>query len=157
VTLNGVHLQQGGTVMLDPRLNASWLALRLAYGLVPIVAGLDKFTGLLTRWTDVLSPTVTLVLPVSASTFVHFAGVVEIAAGILVLSPLTRYAAWVVGAWLLLIAANLLTTGHYLDVATRDVVMAVGAFVLARLSAVKVSVEETKTEPGSLRTARTPA
>lgn len=143
--------------MLDPQLNSSWWALRLAYGLVPIVAGLDKFTNLLTHWADYLSPIVTRILPVSASTFMHFAGVVEIAAGILVLSRYTRYAAWVVGAWLLLIAANLLTTGQYLDVAVRDVVMAVGAFVLARLSEVKVSVAETKADPGSFQTARTPA
>jgi uncharacterized membrane protein YphA (DoxX/SURF4 family) len=143
--------------MLDPRLNSSWWALRLTYGLVPIVAGLDKFTNLLARWTDYLSPIVTRVLPISPSTFMHFAGVVEIAAGVLVLTRYTRYAAWVVGAWLLLIAANLLTTGHYLDIAVRDVVMSVGAFVLARLSMLKVSVKESTTEPGNLQTAHTPA
>jgi hypothetical protein len=39
-----------------------------------------------------------------------------------------------VTAWLLLIALNLITTGHYFDIAVRDVVMAVGAFALARLA-----------------------
>ncbi len=140
--------------MLDERLDSSWWALRLAYGLVPIVAGLDKFTNLLTQWTDYLSPLATRILPVSASTLMHVAGVVEIAAGILVLTKFTRYAAYVVAAWLLLIAVNLLTTGHYFDIAVRDVVMAVGAFVLARMSEVKADVR-TRTEAASLQGART--
>ena len=42
--------------MLDQRLTTPWWTLRLAYGLVPIVAGLDKFTNLLTDWTQYISP-----------------------------------------------------------------------------------------------------
>jgi hypothetical protein len=42
-----------------------------------------------------------------------------------------------VAAWLVGIALNLLTTGHYFDIAARDVVMAVGAFALGRLSEVR--------------------
>lgn len=36
--------------------------------------------------------------------------------------------------WLGGIAVNLLTTGHYFDVAVRDVTMAIAAFTLARLT-----------------------
>ena len=39
----------------------------------------------------------------------------------------------VVALWLVGIALNLLTTGHFLDVAVRDLVMAAGAFTLAKL------------------------
>jgi uncharacterized membrane protein YphA (DoxX/SURF4 family) len=133
--------------VLDPRLNSSFWVLRLAYGLVPIVAGLDKFTNLMTRWTDYLSPWATRLSPVSASSFMHLVGVIEIAAGVLVLTRFTRQAAWVVAAWLLLIALNLLTTGHYLDVAARDVVMALGAYVLARLTEVRQSAREPASGP----------
>jgi uncharacterized membrane protein YphA (DoxX/SURF4 family) len=142
--------------MLDSRLNSSWWALRLTYGLVPVVAGLDKFTNLLTHWTDYLSPLVPRLLGLAPSTFLHLVGVVEIAAGILVLSRLTRYGAYVVAAWLLLIALNLLTTGHFLDVAVRDVALAVGALVLARLSEVKADVAARSSQLGSLQTARSP-
>jgi uncharacterized membrane protein YphA (DoxX/SURF4 family) len=141
---------------MDSRLNSSWWALRLAYGLVPIVAGLDKFTNLLTRWTDYLSPLATRVVPIAPTTFMHIAGVIEIAAGILILTRYTRYAAYVVSAWLLLIALNLLTTGHYFDIAVRDTVMAVGAFVLARLSEVKADVRS-RAEAGSFQGTRSPA
>jgi uncharacterized membrane protein YphA (DoxX/SURF4 family) len=141
--------------MLDERLNTSWWALRLAYGLVPIVAGLDKFTNLLARWTDYLSPFATRVLPVAPSTFMHVVGVIEIIAGIIVLTRYTRYGAYIVAAWLILIALNLLVTGHYFDVAVRDVVLAIGAFVLARLTEVREDVRH-RVE-STLQSARTSA
>jgi uncharacterized membrane protein YphA (DoxX/SURF4 family) len=124
--------------MQDTRLSAPFTALRLTYGLVPIVAGLDKFTNLLTDWTRDLSPLVRGLLPVSPSAFMHVVGIVEIAAGVLVLSKLTRIGAYVVGAWLLAIALNLVAARMF-DVAVRDVVMAVGAFALARLAAIRES------------------
>ena len=123
--------------MLDQRLTTPWWTLRLAYGLVPIVAGLDKFTNILTDWTQYLSPSLARVLPLAPSTFMQLVGIVEIAAGVLVLSKLTRIGAYVVAAWLLLIALSLLTTLRFFDVAVRDVVLALGAFTLARLTEVR--------------------
>ena len=125
--------------MLDKHLNQPWWILKLAFGLVPIVAGLDKFTNLLTDWTQYLSPLATSVLPFSAGTFMHVVGVIEIAAGVLVLSKFTRLGAYVVTAWLVCIALNLLSMGRYLDVAVRDLVMATGAYTLARLTEVRES------------------
>ena len=133
--------------MLDTRLNQPWWALRLSFGLVPIIAGLDKFTNLLTDWPQYLSPLVTQLLPVTASTFMHVVGIIEIAAGILVLTKLTRVGAYVVCAWLVAIALNLLTTGRFFDVAVRDLVMAVGAFSLAKLTEVREVA--TAAEPAS--------
>jgi hypothetical protein len=40
----------------------------------------------------------------------------------------------VAAGWLLAIAANLLLSGHFLDVAARDVALAVAASALARLA-----------------------
>jgi hypothetical protein len=106
--------------------------LKYTYGLVPIVAGLDKFANLLTQWKDYLSPSLTHLLPFSASTFMAIVGVIEIAAGVLVLLR-PRIGAYVVMAWLVLIALTLVFGGR-LDVAVRDLVMAVGAFALAQLA-----------------------
>jgi len=108
--------------------------LRLTYGLVPIVAGIDKFTNLLTDWTRYLNPVLLDSLPFSATTLMHVVGVIEILAGLLVLFR-PRVGAWVVMAWLLLIAMTLLASGNHYDVAVRDVVMAIGAWSLAKLSA----------------------
>ncbi|MBF9142948.1 hypothetical protein I2I01_14975 [Hymenobacter sp. BT439] len=108
--------------------------MRLTYGLVPIVAGLDKFTNLLTNWEAMLPAGLAHMLPVSAHTFMLIVGIIEVIAGVLVLLR-PRIGAWVVMGWLIAIAATLLAGGHYFDVAVRDLVMAVGAWALARLSA----------------------
>ena len=139
--------------MLDSRLRPSFQLLHLVYGLVPIVAGLDKFTNLLTDWTAYLAPWFVNLLPFSAGTFMAIVGVIEIAAGVLVLVK-PAIGAYVVSAWLVGIALNLITGGHYLDVAVRDLVMAAGAFVLARLAAAHAGAGAHEQAParGDLRT-----
>lgn len=106
--------------------------LRLTYGIVPIVAGLDKFTNLLTQWSDYLGGNEALI-PFDPGVFMKVVGIIEVIAGILVLVR-PRIGAYVVMGWLLCIALQLIVSGHYFDVAVRDIVMAVGAFTLARLS-----------------------
>jgi uncharacterized membrane protein YphA (DoxX/SURF4 family) len=107
--------------------------LKFTFGLVPIVAGADKFTNLLTDWSAYLNPSLASVLPFSAHTFMMIVGVIEIVAGILVLVK-TRFGAYLVSAWLVLIALTLLASGKFLDVAVRDLVMAIGAYSLAKLT-----------------------
>src|SRR3954471_15242331 len=127
---------------MDERLTRLQTLLKLGYGLIPIVAGLDKFFNLLTDWEKYLNPLATRLLPVSGATVMHVAGVIEIAAGILVLTRWTRFAAYVVTAWLVAIALSLVLGGQYLDVAVRDLVMAVGAYALAVLTAVRGDARE---------------
>jgi uncharacterized membrane protein YphA (DoxX/SURF4 family) len=109
--------------------------LKLTYGLVPIVAGADKFTNILTNWSQYLSSDFANFLPFDASTLMMIVGVIEIVAGILVLWK-TELGAYVVAAWLVCIALTLILSFNYLDVAVRDIVMAIGAFTLARLTRV---------------------
>lgn len=125
---------------MQKELDTPFTMLKLTYGLVPIVAGLDKFTNLLTDWKQYLSPVAAHALPVSPATFMMIVGVIEIVAGLLVLGR-TRLGAYIVGAWLVGIALNLITTGHYLDVAVRDLVMSVGAFALAKLAEARSSAD----------------
>jgi hypothetical protein len=73
-------------------------------------------------------------LPVSSDTFFRLVGVVEIAAGLLVLTRWTRLGAYVVAAWLAAIAVQLVTTGSFYDLAVRDLGLAIAAFALAKLS-----------------------
>jgi uncharacterized membrane protein YphA (DoxX/SURF4 family) len=122
---------------IDTRLDSTWWALRLLFGVVPVVAGLDKYFNLLTDWTAYLNPLATKLLPISATTFMHIVGVVEIAAGLIVLSRWTRLGSYVVTLWLVAIALNLLVMGKFLDVAVRDLGLAVAAFTLSQLTAVR--------------------
>lgn len=107
--------------------------LKLTYGLVPIVAGADKFFHILVNWDQYLAPAIANMLPFSPHTFMLIVGVIEIVAGILVLVK-PRLGSLIVGLWLLGIALNLLISGQYFDIAVRDIVMAIGAFCLFTLT-----------------------
>ncbi|MCK0131154.1 hypothetical protein MWU59_06510 [Flavobacteriaceae bacterium F08102] len=107
--------------------------LKYTFGLVPIVAGLDKFTNVLTNWSQYVSEGFASLLPFEPSIFMMIVGVIEIVAGGIVLTK-TTLGAYVVSAWLVLIALTLIFSWYYVDVAVRDLVMAIAAFSLAKLS-----------------------
>lgn len=107
--------------------------LKYTFGLVPIVAGLDKFTNLLTDWSQYVSEGLFGMLPFDTGTFMIIVGIIEIVAGVLVLTK-TKIGAYVVAGWLVAIALTLIFSWNYVDVAVRDIVMAIAAFSLAKLS-----------------------
>ena len=107
--------------------------LRVTFGIVPIVAGADKFTNILTHWENYLNPSIAGMLPFAPHSFMMIVGVIEIIAGVIVLVK-PAVGGLIVAAWLTLIALTLLVGGNYLDVAVRDLVMAISAFSLARIS-----------------------
>ncbi|WP_417359448.1 hypothetical protein [Galbibacter sp.] len=107
--------------------------LKYTFGLVPIVAGLDKFTNILTQWTQYISDGFAAMLPFEPTTFMMIVGIIEIVAGFLVLTR-TKLGAYVVSAWLVAIALTLIFSWTYVDVAVRDLVMAIAAFSLAKLA-----------------------
>ncbi len=119
-----------------PLVRAYW-ALRIGLGLGPLIAGVDKFFNVLADWSMYLSPLATKIVPISADNFMRIVGVVEIIAGLIVLAGFTRFGGYLVMAWLIGIAVNLVTTGAYYDLAVRDVEIAIGAFTLAQLSEVR--------------------
>nr|WP_294908314.1 hypothetical protein [uncultured Lacibacter sp.] len=121
------------TTHASQKLRSVYSMLKLTYGIVPIVAGLDKFTNLLANWEQYLNPAFAQVLPFSPHTFMMVIGVVEIAAGVIVLLKPT-VGGYVVMAWLSLIALSLLASKEYLDVAVRDLVMAIGAFSFVKMA-----------------------
>lgn len=109
--------------------------LQVTFGIVPIVAGIDKFTNLLTNWVDYLGKNADLI-PLNALVFMKIVGIIEIIAGVIVLIK-PRIGAYIVMIWLLCIALQLIIGLNYLDVAVRDIVMAIGAFTLAQLTIIK--------------------
>ena len=121
----------------DSRLSFAWWALRIGLGVCAIAAGIDKYFNILADWGMYLSPAFARFNPVSTATLLHAVGVVEIIAGTIVLSRWTRLGSYIVMAWLLCIAINLLSSGMFLDLAVRDIEMAIGAFALSQLTAVR--------------------
>ncbi len=120
---------------------SAWWALRIGLGLAAFLVGLDKFFNLLANWEQYLNPTVAGLLPVSAVTFMHAVGVIEMVVGLAILTAFTRVGSYVAMLWLLAIAGNLVLTGYY-DVAVRDVEMAIAAFALGRLTEARQAAAE---------------
>jgi uncharacterized membrane protein YphA (DoxX/SURF4 family) len=121
------------------RLTTPWWSLRIGVGATAFLAGLDKFFNLLADWPAYLSPIAAQILPLSPSSFMHVIGGIEVLVGLVVLAGYTRLGGYVAAIWLVGIAASLVTTGHYFDVAVRDVIMAIAAFTLARLTEARAS------------------
>lgn len=115
-------------------LNSAWWALRIGLGVGPFLAGLDKFFNILTNWGMYLSPAAERLLPISGTAFMRTVGVVEMIVGLAILTRWTRLGSYVAAAWLVAIAANLVTTGMFFDLAVRDVEIAIAAYTLARLT-----------------------
>ena len=113
--------------------------LRLGFTVAPIIAGLDKFLGLLTNWDKYLAPQVSSALGIHPHTFMMIVGVIEIIAGLAV-AVAPRFGGYLVSAWLVGIIVNLLLVGGFLDVALRDLGLAMGAFALARLAEAEARV-----------------
>lgn len=128
---------------MDSRIDSIIRNLRIAFGLTAFLAGLDKFFNLLTNWELYVSPLALDILPLSAGALMRVAGVIEMIAGIVVLSGLTRLGGYVIAGWLTAIALTLVFSGRYFDVAVRDLVMALGAFTMARLT----ELRQERTQP----------
>jgi uncharacterized membrane protein YphA (DoxX/SURF4 family) len=118
----------------DRHLHGAWFSLRLGLGLMALLAGIDKFFNLLTSWTMYVSPLAERVLPVPPEVLMRVIGLVEIGVGLAILTSWTRAGAYIAAVWLVAIALNLASTGMFLDLAVRDVVLALAAYTLARLT-----------------------
>lgn len=114
--------------------------LRIGFVVAPILAGLDKFLHLLVPagWEQYLAPFIGDL--VGAEPFMLIVGAIEIGVGIgVAIKP--QIFAYVVSAWLVGIIVSLLlnpasydAVGWGLDIALRDLGLAMGAFALGRLS-----------------------
>ena len=125
----------------DHHLDGAWYSLRIGLGLMALLAGLDKFFNLLTTWTMYLSPLADQVLPFAPDVMMRLVGVIEAAVGIAILTAWTRIGAYAAAVWLAVIAANLVATGMFFDLAVRDVILAISAYTLARLTEARATAK----------------
>jgi hypothetical protein len=111
--------------------------LKFTFVIVPITAGIDKFTNLLAHWEQYINPSIAGILPFSTGAFMMIVGVIEITAGLIVLKK-PEIGGYIVAGWFIVIALTLLIGFTYVDVAVRDIVMAISVFSMARLSKIAV-------------------
>ena len=121
------------TINLNQAIRPTFNLMKYTFVVVPIVAGLDKFTNILVDWEKYIHPGILKMLPFSGHTFMMIVGVIEIVAGIIVWKK-PEIGGYIVAAWLTSIALTLLASFNYMDVAVRDLVMAISAFSMARIA-----------------------
>ncbi len=132
--------------MIPQKVESVYQLLRATLGVMALAAGLDKFVGLLANWSMYLAPPVRDLLPEGGGWFMYVVGVIEVVVGIAVLSGGTRVFGYLLCAWLIGIACNLVVGGWY-DIAVRDLALAAAAFSLARLSEARAEPAEVLEAP----------
>jgi uncharacterized membrane protein YphA (DoxX/SURF4 family) len=142
---------------MSAKVTLAWWILRLGLGTGMLLAGLDKFFNWMAEWGMYLSPLAERLLPVSGPVFMKAVGVVEMGVGLAVLAGFTRLGGYVAAAWLLGIAANLVATRMFYDLAVRDVEVALGAVVLALLTEARSVAPEKVSERSPFEPTRAPA
>ncbi|MEZ5053170.1 MAG: hypothetical protein R2807_00110 [Chitinophagales bacterium] len=69
---------------IQQTLNPVFNLLKYTFVLIPIIAGADKFTNLLTNWEQYIHPNLAAMLPFSPGIFMKIVGIIEIIAGCIV-------------------------------------------------------------------------
>lgn len=116
--------------------------LRLAFVLIPIGAGLDKFSNFLCDWSKFLAVPVVELSPLSPTALMYVVGFIEVFIGFLVIAA-PRIGAFAFAAWLGIIVLDLALLGEFWDIALRDIGLLLGALALAQLGRVHEEVEFT--------------
>jgi len=119
----------------ESKFNGIWTISRYVYGLVPVVIGIDKFTFCIVNWNIYVSSFVASYFPLT--TFVSVVGIIEIAAGLLILTKWPRFGAYLVAAWIGLVIVNLFMIPDMYDIILRDVAIAFGYIVFGVMTELK--------------------
>src|SRR5687767_11452569 len=101
------------TTNLNQTLRPTFNLLKITFGVVAIVAGLDKFFNLLTQWGNYLSPDFAGMLPLAPNTIMLIVGVIEMIAGIMVIVK-PEIGGYIVAGWLTVISLSLIVNCNYL-------------------------------------------
>ena len=131
--LRPVPIPKSNVLRSDP-VAQSFMLLRIAFTVAPILFGIDKFAEvMISDWPKYLATEFNDILPGSGQDAMYIVGGVEIVAG-LVVAFAPRFGGLLVAAWLGGIIVSLLLVGGYADIALRDFGLLLGALTLARLA-----------------------
>ncbi len=114
----------------------AYALLKYTYGILFIVAGLDKFFNKVTMWEQYIGPYAINIVPVELNKLMMGIGAFEVVLGALILAK-PRLGGFLAAAWLIVFAVNLISMGAFYDIAVRDAVIAVGALALSLLTCSK--------------------
>src|SRR6185369_5674342 len=110
------------------------------FSLTMIIAGVDKFFNLFTNWVLYLNPKL-LPFPIPPSLFMKLVGIFEVLLGLSLFSRRRKTVSYMVAIWFVFISINLLSLSQNSAAPAdtirsmfTDILRAIGAFLLAKLS-----------------------
>jgi hypothetical protein len=112
-----VPQENRGVVATESPAFQAYGILLFGFTVAPIIAGADKFFGILTNWTQYLAPIFPNTLGIDPATFMMIIGAIEIIAGIIVVLEPTASAATSSRCGLLELSVNLLLLHNFHDIA----------------------------------------
>ncbi len=127
-------------IINENKFNRMWTIARYIYGLVPVLIGADKFAFYIVNWNIYVSPFVASYFPIAY--FVPVIGIIEIVAGLLILTKYPRFGAYLVAAWIGAVIINLFMIGGMYDIILRDVAIAFGYIMFAWLTELKETARQ---------------
>ena len=121
--------------LLSARMHVSYYLLKIIYGIIALVAGLDKFFHFFNASSEgFVSPYVTSLIPLSATHILYCVGIFEIGIAALIFSKCTKWGAYLLMAWYIIIIVNLLSMSDYYMLCLSNAGHAIANFVLAQLA-----------------------
>jgi hypothetical protein len=124
----------------ENKFNFMWTIAKYVYGLVPIAIGADKFFSYIVDWNIYVSPFAASVIPIMH--LVPIVGIIEIAAGLLILTKYPKFGAYLVAAWIGVIIVNLFMIGDIYDIILRDIAIAFGYIIFGLLTDLKETAQQ---------------
>lgn len=119
----------------ENRLYKPWLFLKIVYGLIVLIAGIDKFLGILSPHNEnVISLFIKSLIPFPITYFLYGVGIFEIIIGIMILTRATYWGAYLLMAWYLVINLNLVTMNSFYLIIINNMGHAAATFTLAQLT-----------------------
>lgn len=121
--------------LLSARLQLSYYLLKIVYGIIAFVAGVDKFFHFFSSNAEqFVSPYVVSLIPLSAMHIIWAVAVLEIVIGILILSKFTKWGAYALMLWYVIIILDLLTLSGFFILCLSNAGHAIANFTLAQLA-----------------------
>lgn len=139
---NIVKFYKKGLMMVNGnKLNTMWTVAKYVYGIVPIIIGIDKLKlYYIVNWNIYVSELAESMFPLVY--LMPIVGIIEIAAGLLILTHWPRFGAYLVAAWIGVVIINLCMIGGLYDIILRDIAIAFGYIMFAWLTELKETIRQ---------------
>jgi hypothetical protein len=120
------------------KLNHTWFIIRITYGLLFLILGLDKFARIMvTNWPDLISPVIHNIVHVPVDVILFLSASFELILTFLIFTHWPRLGGYLGALWLGAWTINYFHLESAWAMALSAAVMAIGSFTLGRLTTIK--------------------